>query len=94
MFKAKILINHKANQAIVFTNKSTSYINIADCVEIKSTLYVNITDYVEIHMSEKSSEQITKETPKVHIAISNAKRNFVGIYYKSRLNTLTNLYAN
>ncbi|VAV84564.1 hypothetical protein MNBD_BACTEROID02-1324, partial [hydrothermal vent metagenome] len=81
-FKAKVLEDHKADgtdqtfekaiqdeQTIVFTDKSTSYVNIAD--------------YVEIHMTEKSSEQTTKETLKwVHIAISNAKRNFVGNYHK------------
>lgn len=81
-FKAKVLTDHKADQTddilkpsideeqtIVFTDQSTSYVNIAD--------------YVEIHISEKSSEQTTKETLKwVHIAISNAKRNFVGTYHK------------
>jgi len=77
-FKAKVLTDHKMegtdqtlqlaidnDHSIVFTDKSTSYVNIAD--------------YVDIHISEKSNEQTTKETLKwVHIAISNAKRNFVG----------------
>ena len=77
-FKAKVLDDHKAEaidntfddaidneQTIVFTDKSTSYVNIAD--------------YVEIHMSEKSNEQTTKETLKwVHIAISNAKKKLCG----------------
>ena len=81
-FKAKVVEDHKAyardvtienkiqtEQTIVSTDKSTSYINIAD--------------YVEIHMSEKSSETTTKETLEcVHIEISNAKRNFVGNYHK------------
>jgi len=81
-FKAKVLDDHKAEgidealkksisdeQTIVFTDKSSSYVNIAD--------------YVEIHLSEKSNEQTTKETLKwVHIAISNAKRNFTGNYHK------------
>jgi hypothetical protein len=40
----------------------------------KSTSYINIADDVCIHMSEKSSEKTTKETLKwVHIAIGNAK---------------------
>lgn len=92
-FKAKVLNNHKADstddtfqnaideeQTIVFTDKSTSYVNIAD--------------YVEIHISEKSSEKTTKETLKwVHIAISNAKRNFVGTYYKIKKKYLQ-LYLN
>ena len=92
-FKAKVLTNHKADQTddtlkaaidddqtIVFTDQSTSYVNIAD--------------YVEIHMSEKSNEQTTKETLKwVHIAISNAKRNFVGTYHKIKAKYLQ-LYLN
>jgi len=92
-FKAKVLTNHKADQTdntlesaiddeqiIVFTDKSTSYVNIAD--------------YVEIHMTEKSNEQTTKETLKwVHIAISNAKRNFVGTYHKIKAKYLQ-LYLN
>ncbi len=44
---------------------------------------MNIADYVDIHISEKPNERTTKETLKwVHIAISNAKRNFVGTYHK------------
>jgi hypothetical protein len=92
-FKAKVLIDHKADgtedtfekaidgeKTIVFTDKSTSYVNIAD--------------YVEIHITEKSSEQTTKETLKwVHIAISNAKRNFVGTYHKIKKKYLQ-LYLN
>ena len=57
------------DRIILFTNQSTSYVNIAD--------------YVEVHMSEKSNEQTTKEILKwVHISISNTKRNFVGTYHK------------
>jgi hypothetical protein len=92
-FKAKVLTDHKVEgmdqtlqQAIVnddskvFTNKSTSYINIVD--------------YVAIYISEKSTEQTTKETLKwVHIAISNTKRNFVGTYHKIKAKYLQ-LYLN
>lgn len=92
-FKAKVLEDHKADstdktfkntidqeQTIVFTDQSTSYINIAD--------------FVEIHISEKSSETTTKETLKwVHIAISNAKCNFVGNYHKIKRKYLQ-LYLN
>jgi len=92
-FKAKVLDDHQADstdetfknaiaeeEVIVFTDQSTSYVNIAD--------------YVEIHMSEKSSETTTKETLKwVHIAISNAKRNFVGNYHKIKKKYLQ-LYLN
>jgi transposase-like protein len=80
-FKAKVLSNHKSNdidaaikesideKSIVFTDKSTSYVNIAD--------------YVELHVTEKSSKKTTKETLRwVHITISNAKRNLLGNYHK------------
>lgn len=80
-FKAKVLSNHKSsdidktlqesidNKSIVFTDKSTSYVNIAD--------------YVELHMTEKSDKKTTKETLRwVHITISNAKRNLLGNYHK------------
>jgi len=92
-FKAKVLEDHKAEQTdetfknaidkeqtIVFTDKSTSYVNIAD--------------YVELHISEKSDQTTTKETLKwVHITISNAKRNFVGTYHKIKKKYLQ-LYLN
>lgn len=92
-FKAKVLTDHKMegtdqtlreaidnDDSIVFTDKSTSYVNIAD--------------YVDIHISEKSNEQTTKQTLKwVHIAISNAKRNFVGTYHKIKAKYLQ-LYLN
>lgn len=80
-FKAKVLETHKANEinhtvensfaesSIVFTDDSSSYIDISD--------------YVELHISEKSSEELTKETLRwVHITISNAKRNLLGNYHK------------
>ncbi len=80
-FKAKVLRDHTADginetiqesldeKSIVFTDKSTSYIDIAN--------------YVELHVTEKSDKNTTKETLKwVHIAISNAKRNLLGNYHK------------
>ena len=80
-FKAKVLTDHTSEQinetikesisekSILFTDKSTSYIDIAD--------------FVEIHVTEKSNKETTTETLKwVHIAISNAKRNFLGNYHK------------
>jgi len=92
-FKAKVLDGHESGeadealknsidgeQAIVFTDQSTSYVDIAD--------------YVEMHLSEKSSDETTRETLKwVHIAISNAKRNFLGTYHKIKKKYLQ-LYLN
>lgn len=80
-FKAKVLNDHEAagindlvkesidEKSIVFSDKSTSYIDIAD--------------YVELHITEKSDKNTTKETLQwVHITISNAKRNLLGNYHK------------
>ena len=80
-FKMKVLYDHKADtindvveesfeeKSIVFSDKSTSY--------------VNISDYVEIHMNEKSDNNVTKTTLKwVHIVISNAKRTLLGVFHK------------
>jgi hypothetical protein len=80
-FKAKVLTGHSSNEinetiaesidekSIVFSDKSTSYVDIAD--------------YVELHITEKSDIQTTTETLRwVHITISNAKRNLLGNYHK------------
>lgn len=80
-FKAKVLETHTSeeinefvkqnidNQSIVFTDQSTSY--------------VDISDFVELHITEKSNEDTTKTTLKwVHIVISNAKRNLLCNYHK------------
>ena len=68
------------NQSIVFTDKSSSY--------------VDISDFVELHVMEKSSKDTTEETLKwVHIAISNAKRNLLGNYHKIKRKYLQ-LYLN
>ena len=49
----------------------------------KSTSYVDISDYVEMHVTGKSSKDATKDTLWwVHIFISNTKRNLVGNYHK------------
>ena len=91
-FKAKVLNGHGGeeinetikesidNQSIVFTDKSASYVDIAD--------------FVELHIMEKSSKETTEETLKwVHIAISNAKRNLLGNYHKIKRKYLQ-LYLN
>ena len=80
-FKMKVLDGHSsaevnefigqniAEESIVFSDKSKSYLDIAN--------------YVEVHVSEKSTHETTKTTLQwVHIAISNAKRTLLGIYHK------------
>ncbi len=80
-FKAKVLPDHTSRavdgaigesldqMSIVFTDKSTSYVDIAE--------------FVELHVTEKSSKETTEDTLKwVHIFISNAKRNLLGNYHR------------
>lgn len=80
-FKMKVLANHKASEV-----DETVLKNIEKCSLVftdKGTNYINIADYVEVHIQEKSNNETTKTTLKwVHIAISNAKRNLLGIYHK------------
>jgi len=80
-FKMKALDNHKTDGVNNVLEKSLS----DQCIVFsdKSSSYVDISDYVEMHVSEISTKETTISTlPWVHIAISNAKRTFLGIYHK------------
>ena len=81
IFKMKVLDSHKSEEidetiknsiedsSIVFSDKSSSYVDIAD--------------YVAVHITEKSTKETTNNTLKwLHIAISNAKRILSGIHHK------------
>jgi len=80
-FKMKVLNSHKSNtiNEVIIENLDQRSIVFSD----KSTSYIDIADLVEIHITEKSDNQTTSKTLKwVHIAISNAKRTILGIYHK------------
>lgn len=80
-FKMKVLNSHNSEEinAIAEDNFDDKCIVFSD----QSTSYVNISDYIDIHVSEKSTKETTVKTlPWVHIAISNAKRNLLGVYHK------------
>ncbi|WP_054559784.1 IS1595-like element ISCdo1 family transposase [Croceitalea dokdonensis] len=80
-FKAKVLQSHQSNEINETIEESLDEKSIV--LTDKSTSYVDIADYVEMHVMEKSSEESTKETLKwVHIFIRNAKRNLLGNYHK------------
>ena len=80
-FKAKVLDSHAAEE--IDQTVAGSFDEMSIVLTDDSTSYVNISDYVELHVSEKSTDQLTKETLRwVHITISNAKRNFLGNYHK------------
>lgn len=80
-FKMKVLDSHNTDQIneVVEENIDNRSIVFSD----KSTSYFDITKFVDIHVTEKSTKGTTVKTlPWVHIAISNAKRNLLGIYHK------------
>lgn len=80
-FKMKVLETHTSNEIddVIKDSINEKSIVFSD----KSTSYVDISKYVEIHVTEKSTKETTTKTlPWAHIAISNAKRNFLGIYHK------------
>ena len=79
-FKAKVLDTHKSSEinGAIWESLDERTIVFSD----KSTSYVDISDFVELHVTEKSSKKSTVETLKwVHIFISNAKRNLLGNYH-------------
>lgn len=80
-FKMKVLQTHKKEEVnkLISGNLDEKCIVFSD----QSTSYVDIADYVEMHVSVKSDKETTKTTLKwVHIAISNAKRTLLGIHHK------------
>ena len=53
--------------------------------------YQDIHKYINMHITEKSSKQTSKTTQKwAHIAISNAKKTFLGVYHKMSSDYLQN----
>jgi len=80
-FKMKVLQNQKAEGINEMVSKNIEQCSIM--FTDKSASYIDIADYVEVHITEKSNEETTRTTLKwVHIAISNAKRTLLGIYHK------------
>lgn len=80
-FKMKVLKSHNSDEInkVVQENFDEKCIVFSD----KSTSYVDIAQYIDVHVTEKSTKQTTmKNLPWVHIAISNAKRTLLGIYHK------------
>jgi len=80
-FKMKVLEGHSSEEVNNFIGHNIEEESIV--FSDKSTSYFDIADYVEVHVSEKSTPETTKTTLQwVHIAISNAKRTLLGIYHK------------
>ena len=88
-FKMQVLPSHNKEDVneLVEENFDECSIVFSD----KSSSYVDISEFVEIHVTEKSDKRTTKTTLKwVHITISNAKRNLLGIYHKIKGKYLQN----
>ena len=80
-FKMKVLEGQSAEDVNGFIAENISEASIV--FSDKSTSYFDIAEYVEVHVTEKSTKETTKTTLQwVHIAISNAKRTLLGIYHK------------
>lgn len=81
-FKMKVLESHNSEEInqVIKDNINEKSILFSE----KSTSYFDIADIVEIHITEKSTKETTATTLRwAHIAISNAKRTFSGIYHKT-----------
>lgn len=80
-FKMKVLDTHKASEIDGTIQENLQDLSIV--FSDKSTSYVNINNWVDVHVVEKSTKETTVSLLKwVHIAISNAKRTLLGIYHK------------
>ncbi len=80
-FKMKVLTTHKSENVNEMIEKSFDEKSIV--FSDKSTSYIDIAKYVETHITEKSTNETTATTLRwVHIAISNVKRNLLGVYHK------------
>jgi len=88
-FKMKVLPTHKkkdVNQEVSSTIEEQSIV-FSD----QSTSYIDIEDFVEMHITEKSTPSTTKTFLRwVHVAITNAKSVFEGIYQKIKGKYLQN----
>ena len=88
-FKMKVLADHRSEKVNETINKSVE----PDCIVFsdKSTSYVDISNIVEAHLMEKSCDEVTNSTLKwVHLAIRNAKANFSSTYHKMKAKYLQN----
>jgi len=88
-FKLKVLDTQKAEAV----NKVIEAVITPDSIVFSdmAKTYADIHRMVDNHIEEKSSRETTTKTLKwVHIAISNAKRNLLGIYHKVNAGYLQN----
>jgi len=80
-FKMQKLESHRSDEIDDFIEENVDSSSVV--TTDKSTSYTNIEGYVEEHITVKSDKVATQKSLKwVHIAISNVKRNLLGIYHR------------
>lgn len=78
--KMKVLQSHQAAEINGVAQKCVN--EKAVLITDKSTSYEGFSKLFDTHVSFKSDKNVTKETLKwVHVTISNAKRNLLGVYH-------------
>ena len=88
-FKMKVLEGH--NSTAVDEAVKENVAEMSFVFSDKSASYNNIANYVEAHIMEKSNKETTSRSLKwVHIAIGNARKNFLGVYHKMKGKYLQN----
>lgn len=88
-FKLKVLNSHDSESVNVEVEKSID--SESTVFTDKSQSYLGMDNFVEAHIMERSSPETTTTTLRwVHIAISNAKRNFLGVHHKINRKYLQN----
>jgi len=87
--KMKALNSHKAPEINKITSENIQ--NDAVIITDKSTSYEAFSALFETHISVKSDKTVIKTTLKwVHVTISNAKRNLLGVYHMMNSQYLQN----
>src|SRR5690606_16444039 len=90
--KMKTLKTHKANEINDVASKTLEKESLI--ITDKSTSYEAFSALFDTHISFKSDKEITKTSLKwVHVTISNAKRNLLGVYHMIKTEYLQN-YVN
>jgi hypothetical protein len=85
------LLNQRPRKILGYKTVEDSFAERTIFFSDKSTSYIDLSQYIESHITEKSTKETTATTLKwVHIAISNAKRNLLGNYYKIKGEYLQN----
>lgn len=85
--KMKVLESHEAQEVNQFVKNNIN--SKSDLISDKSTSYEDFVKLFDSHNMYKSTKELTKTSLRwVHITISNAKRNLLGVYHMMNKNHL------